>query len=379
MPSVKLRLPKYVVARPRKDGTYRVLFEVPARLRPSGWLPTMPTPPFPHRTGRLDAAELAAIAAHVEGPGGLLEQLEACRAADAPPPVREGTLGHLASIWMASPEWEALKPRTQEFYRTSLRVIEAWSASNGHPAVVKLQRPAIIAFLRLYADRQGQRQSLRSTLRAVLEVAVNEGWRTDNPAAGFRLTRTQKKRAVQMWSADDVELYARTAMALGWQGGANMLRLMWETSADASDVSTWRLDANLVDGTPASVRYDRGKTGIPARCPISTALAADLRAGLYFVVGRNGRPYLPDDMRDDRRRATDFRVLRRAVVAAGGPALLMDHLRHSAATHAVSCGSTADEAAAVTAHTDGAMNRQIYVQKVWATALEVQRRRGIVE
>ena len=379
MPSVNVKLPKYVVAKPRKDGTFRVLFEVPARLRPSGWLPTMPTPPVPHRTGKLDAAEVAAIKAHVEGPGGLLEQLEACRRQEAPPPVRTGTVEHLAAIWQASEEWAALKPRTQAFYRSTLAIIQAWSAANGHPPVTALQRPAIVALLRLYNDRQAQRQSLRATLRALLEVAINEGWRTDNPASGFRLTRTQKKRAVTEWKAADVALYARVAREIGWPGGARMLRLMWETSADASDVVTWRRDRNLVDGTPAAVEYDRGKTAVPAKCPISRSLADELRGDLYFVTGRNGLPYLPDDVRDDRRRSTDFRVLRRAVVAAGGRALLMDHLRHSAATDAVACGSSPDEAASITAHVDGAMNRRVYVQKIWSHALDVQRRRGIIE
>jgi transcriptional regulator with XRE-family HTH domain len=51
----------FVSARRRTDGTYRVLFEVPGRLRPAGWLPTTPIP-FHERRGDLgDRKEVVAI------------------------------------------------------------------------------------------------------------------------------------------------------------------------------------------------------------------------------------------------------------------------------------------------------------------------------
>lgn len=51
---------RHVSVRPRADGTFRVLFEVPVRLRPRGWPATRPLPAT-GRTGRLDATEVAAI------------------------------------------------------------------------------------------------------------------------------------------------------------------------------------------------------------------------------------------------------------------------------------------------------------------------------
>ncbi len=62
MPIVKLDLGKFVTLRPRADGTYRVLFEVPPRLRASGWSATTPLPLHEPRTGDLsNADELARI------------------------------------------------------------------------------------------------------------------------------------------------------------------------------------------------------------------------------------------------------------------------------------------------------------------------------
>lgn len=66
--SLKDRLPgglaglRYVSVRPRADGTYRVLFEVPARLRPPGWGCSRPLPTTHPRRGDLsDPAEVEAI------------------------------------------------------------------------------------------------------------------------------------------------------------------------------------------------------------------------------------------------------------------------------------------------------------------------------
>lgn len=57
-----LRELPYVVVRQRVDGTHRVLFEVPARIRPPAWPATRPLP-VNGRTGRLDADEVVAIRA----------------------------------------------------------------------------------------------------------------------------------------------------------------------------------------------------------------------------------------------------------------------------------------------------------------------------
>lgn len=61
VPAELMGLP-YVTFRPRKDGTHRVLFEVPARLRPMGWKASRPLPLTYRRAGDLsDPGEVAAI------------------------------------------------------------------------------------------------------------------------------------------------------------------------------------------------------------------------------------------------------------------------------------------------------------------------------
>ena len=61
VPAQLLGLP-YVTFRQRQDGTHRVLFEVPARVRPMGWKACRPLPLTYRRAGDLmDPGEVAAI------------------------------------------------------------------------------------------------------------------------------------------------------------------------------------------------------------------------------------------------------------------------------------------------------------------------------
>lgn len=72
---------QFVIARRRVDGTYRVLFEVPARRRPPGWRAATPLPIRAPRTGDLSSPdEVRRIKADAEA---LLEQLHQDREIDS--------------------------------------------------------------------------------------------------------------------------------------------------------------------------------------------------------------------------------------------------------------------------------------------------------
>lgn len=68
----------YTVVKRRADGTWRVQFMVPKRLRPVGWPAFRPLPlTYPRKGDMADRAEVAAIRADAAS---LLRQLEAARA-----------------------------------------------------------------------------------------------------------------------------------------------------------------------------------------------------------------------------------------------------------------------------------------------------------
>lgn len=381
MTSLRLDLPANVTVRPRKDGTFRVLFEV-RRNRPDGWKPAIALPmDAARRKGNLnDKTEVALIILDATA---LNEELDLARnpPIDAGPP--SGTLPAVSALWRASEWWAELKPRTQNFYTKSLWILEEWSLTRQHPRLETMDLPAIRRFLTVYKDRPAQQANLKRTLSALFSFAREEGIVKDHPfGAPARLRRTKKgrKTPVELWTYEIVETYGDEALRLGWAAGRRMLRLMWETSADASDVVTWRRDVNFRDGPIPAIVFERGKTGRRGVIPISARLAEDIRTcgQIYLVTNPAGRPYAADDVPDDNRRGRDFHRVRESVLANGGPRRVMDHLRHSAATDAIERGAELGAVTKLTLHANTKMLDQVYVQMTEAQALAVQRARGIV-
>lgn len=394
MPSVTLSLPPHVVAKPRKDGTSNVLFIV-RRDRPRDWPSTIPLPLTAPRRGNLgDPDELQRILADAAKLSARLER----QRSNVVPGVKPGTLAWLALRWTGSapehrhhtrvaetcsPDWRALKFRSRQFYIDMLRPLEAWAESLGEPPLERLSLPAILAFLELYADRPAMRAGLKRTMSALFSYGVRTGALRTHPfgvAVRMRRQPERQKRAVQLWDAAAVHAYAGAAEAAGWIGGAILLRLMWETSADASDCITWRKREHFIDDTNApAIAYGRGKSeGRTAPTRISQSLADLIRrnGALFLVTDPSGQPYGPS-VEDDNRRGYHLRRLKKAVVASGGPALLFDHLRHSALTDAVEKGASMTQTQALSRHRSTAMLESVYVQFTASQIDAVQRARGI--
>lgn len=118
-PSALPLLGKYVSVRgPREDGTYRVLFEVPARLRPSDWPSTRPLP-IEGRTGDLtDEFECARIRTDAKRMYAELMAHRAGREAVADPNAQ--TFETLMRDLRSSQGWKDNKPRTNRGYDESL-------------------------------------------------------------------------------------------------------------------------------------------------------------------------------------------------------------------------------------------------------------------
>lgn len=405
-------------------GTWRILFEVPARLRPSGWSPTIALPRAePYCRGPHDMAAILRIRTDASA---LYEEMTAARSPPEPLIIlsRKGSipwlieqwggrrlllavLGDVSSIDVAmSPgdegmdTWRDLEPRTRKFYVTSLRPIFAWSMSNNHPHVREMAPRKIREFLELWRDKPGQRKNVRGALAQLITVALEEGEITVNPLEAVKARRRKpqkggRRAAVDIWEREDVDLHAHVARTVAawrssrgarvhaaWPGGARLLRLMYETGADSTDVITWKRGegGHFVDDTNMpGIDFDRGKTGVAAFVPISRSLADEIRASgsIYLVTDPFGAPYRP--VTDDARLRGHLGTLRTQVIAAGGRRRKWDHLRHTAATEADRAGIDLEDIRHLTAHKDSGMNRSVYVQRSRVKTIEIQRARGLIE
>ena len=362
-----------LVIRAAKDGTVSIAFK--PRNAPKGSLNYVSLgkgvqPGDAERLSRI-AGDAARLQAELERD----RDAERSRRMGGTYPSR--SLPNLAEVWRQHDAWRALKPRSQRSYEEKLSYILDWSRANGHPQVSTLTAKKIREFLKLWDDRQTQRQHIRVTISMMLNIAVEEGWIDRNPAKDVILRRTQPKRPVRLWSAEDVQLYSDMAQKIGWSSGPILYRAIWETGADPSDVMSWT--DGVVREDPPAIDFDRGKTGIPTRIPISHAL-------LRMVQGQGAGGLLRDangvplvGMESDARLAWLHRKTARAVVVAGGKALGLKHLRHSAATDAVQRGASLEDVSKLLAHADATMSREIYVQETAERLTQLQKKRGIIE
>jgi integrase len=378
MPTVTLSLGRYVVLKKRADGTRRAYFQVPARLRPSGWSPAIPLPRTAERRGTLDAFEIAAIKRDAETLYG--ELMQAKTGDTVRPPER--SLSTLVDALQRSPEWAALSEKTRVGYETGFKKILAWSKSCGHPDPSALPRSAILQFLSMFdatperPARHTAKKHTAAVLRLVLEQAINKGWRTDNPARGIRIKVPKTKATI--WEQKDVDLYVKVARSQGMHSIALIILLEWEIGQRLTDVRAFRPGAEY-DAERGVFSFRQSKTDEPVSIEVSAGLRAMLKEvgeGHLFLFrnDRTGKAYT------ENRLSKTFAWVRVAAVKAGGRPLILKQLRHSCIVQLARAGCTVPEIAAITGHALTSVNGilSVYLPRDTAVARAAQVKRGIV-
>lgn len=387
MPSVKLSLGKYVTLRPRADGTHRVFFQVPARLRPSGWLSLIPLPLSGDRRGDLsDLAELARIRADAKTLYGRLVADRAAATTAPGPTAHRHDMPALSKAWQASQHFKAKRPRTRQGYAYHAGLIEAWSASVKHPPVAAMGRQRIEEYLATFDDRPTTRRHVKIVLKMLLEHALDLGWITTNPVA--RMKMAAPKTLVAIWELSDVETYSLAAAMMGQPALAALIRTEWEIGQRLTDVRLFRrtdkanhpgAEYNAADGV---FRFWQSKTQSYVTVPVSDALK-----GMLEDVHVEGSPYLFLDAHDlmpfdEQRLGHLFIALKAKVKAAGGPGrrLTLRALRHACVVQMARAECTPPEIAAITGHTLTSVNAILsaYLPRDNQVAWNAQAKRGLV-
>ena len=414
---------KYQRQRGADAGTWLIHFHVPARLRPADWAATIDLPKAkPYCKGPDDLEcivrikeEAAALYAALRDGRSMVDEQK--------PMVRIGSVPWLIEKWggrrlleavdgrmstteaalhpdpKAREEWLNCAPRTRQLYIRTLRSVMAWSISIRHVPVSMMTPMRLRDYLNLF--KPGQRKNIRDVLSQLFGIAGEEGLLETNPLNGRKASVKRKlnkrhkggrKTKVERWRRDDVDLYCTVAMTqtawqnatgkrtkVTWRGGSVLIRLMYETAADSTDVMTWEKATHLVEREGyRGIDFDRGKTGQPTFIPLSDQLLREIdEYGTFFLVTDPfGAPY--EAVKDDARMRGHMITLQEQVVKAGGPRRIYDHLRHSAATEAEEMGVELDKVRHLTAHKDSKMNREVYVQTSAKITVEIQQKRGLI-
>lgn len=373
MPSVKLELGRYVTLRPRKDGTVRVLMEVPPRLRPSGWSAAIPLPIEGARTGDLsDLGEIDRIRTDAKR---LYDRLLQARAGTTAPETHRHDLPTLNRAWQQSQHFKAKKPRTQKGYAYHASLIEDWSAATGHKPISGLGREAIEKYLALYDDRPTTRRHVKIVLKMLLDHAVAMGWRTDNPAE--RIKVAAPKTSVQIWERHDVMAGAWACVMAGQSPAAALMLTEWEIGQRLTDARMFRWGAEY-QPEDGAFRFWQEKTQSYVTIPVSDALRGLLGAvrdpdSLYLFVDRKtGKPFA------EQRLGHVWAAIR--LEAGLGRRLQIRTLRHSCVVQLARAGCTVPEIAAITGHSPFSVEQILakYLPRDNEVAWNAQVKRGLI-
>lgn len=383
MKSIQHDLGKYVILRPRKDGTMRALFEVPARLRPAGWPPTIALPLDTPRTG--DFARHPDEQLRVMNDAQMLNRRLDEERGQRVTGDSARTFATLLRQWRRTQAYKALKPRTQRGYEKTVRYIEAWSKAKGQPDPTKMKKAAVENFLADFDDRPTTRRMVKVVLKMVMDQAIDLGWRSDNPVA--KIKSAMPKTRVGIWEAADVDLYAWACLAIGQPDMAALLYTQWEIGQRLTDCYLFRYGEEYAGGRFA---FEQSKTEERVSFPVSARLQ-----GLLAANRRPGKEYLFEDARFDRpyiRRigarieaddiaaAKVFAMARRVAIEHGGRSLKLKWLRHSCVVDLARSGAEIPEIVSITGHTLASAHNilQRYLPRDSRVAENAQRKRGLI-
>jgi len=258
-----------------------------------------------------------------------------------------GSLSRLVSDYKKSPEFSALKQRTQDDYVYYLEKIEL---DFGQLPVAALKARTIKEYYRrLVAEKSlTWAYHIISTIRILLSWAVSEEWISHNPALSVRI-KSPKKRTVT-WQSQQTETLIAQAKELKWLSLAAMFRVYDCIGQSPIDIRTLRAG----DYNGEAIASTRAKTGVSdAPIPLWPNVIAALDE--YLATRPSLHPDAPLFAHDDlggfwkeSTLAKTFALIRKK---AGLPShLQMQDWRRTAATEAGASGSTVDEIRALQRH-----------------------------
>ena len=138
--------------------------------------------------------------------------------------VNAGSINALVQLYYASNEWAALAPQSQRTYR---HILEHFREEHGELPVTKLEREHVKAMVCAKAATPAAANKFRKLLSVLMHVAVDKGWRKDNPVTGVKGIKS-KSQGFQTWSEAHIACFearhavgtkARLALELSFTRG----------------------------------------------------------------------------------------------------------------------------------------------------------------
>jgi integrase len=227
-------------------------------------------------------------------PIGTREFVEAYQAAmgDCPAPIgqsrtKPGSINALVQLYYCSPEWIALAPQSQRTYR---HILERFREEHGDKPVMLLGREHVKAMVDAKAATPAAANKFRKLLLVLMRVAVDRGWRKDNPVSGVKGIRT-RSLGFQTWSEAHIAQFEATH-AIGTRARLALALLLYTGQRRGDVVRMGR--QHIRDGVLSLRQQKTGmEVSIPLHPKLHECLTATSREHLTFLVTEYGQPFTP--------------------------------------------------------------------------------------
>lgn len=334
--------PPGLVVKMNKDGTARVYVQAPKDRPPS--VPATTPLPFKNRTGKLDAAELAAI--RRDG-WAFWAEYEQIKKAYADPSLAKLTWAGLADGWLASSLVKALADYTQFNYRYWCgRVVKDLDGRPGYEPD-RVTNSRVDTYLQNLRPRGNAHRSY-TVINGMLQFAVQDGLR---PPIELKVALPEKvmyRRPI--WETFDLDEYEQGLDALGRNSLAGIVVTAMELAQRVGDVREFRMGVHYwPDGW---FRFEQSKTkeyvSFPAPPRVSARLGRlTLTAGdPLFPNPKTGEPFTNNQLVDAFGYARG-RLLEQGLVRNNR---MLQTLRHSGVVQLARSGCTLAEIGSLTGH-----------------------------
>lgn len=255
--------------------------------------------------------------------------------AEAKTTLHADSLGKLIIDYYGSPYFTNLKPSSRQLYRYALEPV---SKAHGHRSatlMTPLNAEKIVNDIG--QKRPGMGNLTRAVLRRVMQFAVKQRRRPDNPMVGIDPFKVGEHHT---WTDAELRQFEKK-----WRLGTRQrlaYALLLYTGQRVGDVAKM----NRADVSEGMIHVVQDKTGAELYIPIAPELQAAMKAcpakGLTIIGDPHGRPI---------KRAALSRLMRAAIKDAGLPPRCVSHgLRKAAMRRLAEADATEKQIAAVSGH-----------------------------
>lgn len=189
--------------------------------------------------------------------------------------------------YLASADFLALAPTSQADYR---RILDKFRQLHGKKSAIRIEPHHLNAIFHSMAKTPEAAKNLRKRLMKAFAVAVDLGWRKDNPVRESRAKGSRNKVGHIPWSESDIDAFKER-----WGAGTRerlALFLLLYTGVRRSDVI--RLGRqNMKNGR---IQVAQNKTDVPIWLPVHPHLQAEIDrhpVGMTFLITQYGKPFTP--------------------------------------------------------------------------------------